>query len=151
MRICVVRACHHVIHFARCLVSPRASQPPYGCAATRRTQHSLGDDPQVRIGPTARPKKRTPRKRPPRLVETAPPTSKVVLQGVATPTTPETGGAQQGRNTHNHLSHHMFIKVIMLVLAAGAAALDPATVIISKVSRRPRFARPSATILETSQ
>ena len=31
-------------------------------------------------------------------VETAPTTSKVVLQGEATPTTPETGGAQQGRN-----------------------------------------------------
>ena len=35
---------------------------------------------------------------------------------------------------HNHLSHLIFIKLIMLFLAAEAAAPDPATVIISKVS-----------------
>ena len=36
---------------------------------------------------------------------------------------------------HNHSSHLMFIKLIMLFLAAGAAAPDPATVIISKVAK----------------
>lgn len=49
---------------------------------------------------------------------------------------------------HNHYVHLMFIKPIILSPAARAAAPNPAPMIISKANRGPRFARPSATILE---
>ena len=83
--------------FARCLVSPRASlhrtaAPPLAAHSTLRGMIPSANWAHRATEETSAPKTPT------NLVETAPPTSKVVLQGEATPTTPETGGAQQGRN-----------------------------------------------------
>ena len=65
MRICAVHACHHVNNFLPAVWSPRE---PASIVRLRRhpphTELSGGRSP-VRFGPTARPRKRAPRKRPP--------------------------------------------------------------------------------------
>lgn len=54
---------HHVVTLlAHCMISPRASQLPYSCAATHRIQQTLGDDPHVHQVQRANPASERPEK-----------------------------------------------------------------------------------------